>query len=127
MNGIYTLGNGVKQGDALSCSLFILAIEPVIRNLLNNDNITVINSNRLNYCWPKVLAYADDITIITKNNEISVNNIFMEYDKLSIASGLYLNADKTDKFNVHSRNTGAPVRQQNITYNGTQLEINSIP
>ena len=79
MNGIYTLGNGVKQGDALSCSLFILAIEPVIRNLLNNDNITVINSNRLNYCWPKVLAYADDITIITKNDEISVNNIFIEY------------------------------------------------
>ena len=74
-----------------------------------------------------MLAYADDITIITKNDEISVNNIFIEYDKLSIASGLYLNADKTDKFNVHSRNTGAPVRQQNITYNGTQLEINSIP
>jgi hypothetical protein len=29
----YSLGNGVKQGDALSCSLFILAMEPLLRNI----------------------------------------------------------------------------------------------
>ena len=59
--------------------------------------------------------------------KLALTIFLLNIDKLSIASGLYLNADKTDKFNVHSRNTGAPVRQQNITYNGTQLEINSIP
>jgi len=32
----YKIGNGVKQGDALSCSLFLLAIEPVIRNINAN-------------------------------------------------------------------------------------------
>jgi hypothetical protein len=32
----YNLGNGVKQGDALSCSLFILAMEPLIRNINNS-------------------------------------------------------------------------------------------
>jgi hypothetical protein len=29
----HNLGNGVKQGDTLSCSLFILAMVPLIRNI----------------------------------------------------------------------------------------------
>jgi hypothetical protein len=29
----FKIRNGVKQGDALSCSLFLLAIEPLIRNI----------------------------------------------------------------------------------------------
>jgi hypothetical protein len=94
VNGRYTLGNGVKQGDALSCSLFIVAIEPVIRNINQNYAIQSVRSERLQYELPKVLAYADDITVITANENESVSNIFNEYEKLSQASGLYLNADK---------------------------------
>jgi hypothetical protein len=30
---------GVKQGDALSCALFILSIDPLIRNIKNNETI----------------------------------------------------------------------------------------
>jgi Reverse transcriptase (RNA-dependent DNA polymerase) len=36
----YNLGNGVKQGDALSCSLFILAMETLLRKIIKNNTIT---------------------------------------------------------------------------------------
>ncbi len=64
----YNIKNGVKQGDALSCSLFLLAIEPVLRNIDKNDSILRISSARLNFMWPKSVAYADDITVITKKS-----------------------------------------------------------
>jgi hypothetical protein len=129
----FQIKNGVKQGDALSCSLFILAIEPVLRNLQVNENIQAITCNRLNYTWPKVLAYADDISVITQNNHRSVQAIFTEYDRLSKASGLFLNADKTELFNITSPNTFAMqmhnVRYNNVSYNihnATSVKINGI-
>jgi Reverse transcriptase (RNA-dependent DNA polymerase) len=96
----YAIGNEVKQGDALSCSLFLLAMEPVIRNIEVNDKITAITSQNLNFAWPKILGYADDITVITANTQESVNEVFFEYQRLRQASGLQLNADKTEKFNI---------------------------
>ena len=44
INGTVKLGyrilRGVKQGDALSCVLFIMCMEPLIRNIKHNENIT---------------------------------------------------------------------------------------
>ena len=43
VNGIlskeFGISNGVKQGDALSCGLFVLAIDPLLRNLSSNVQI----------------------------------------------------------------------------------------
>jgi len=43
VNGFLTdsvsIQKGVKQGDALSCGLFILAIDPLIRNIVEDPNI----------------------------------------------------------------------------------------
>jgi hypothetical protein len=126
INGQASIGfkieNGVKQGDALSCSLFILAIEPVLRNLQVNSDIQAITCNRLNFTWPKVLAYADDISVITQNSHHSVQAIFTEYDRLSKASGLFLNADKTELFNVTSPNTFA-MQMHSIIYNNQNYNI----
>jgi len=112
----YKINNGVKQGDALSCSLFILAMEPLIRNITQNDTIQAVHSLRLNFTWPKLVAYADDITILTHNTQEAVAEIFTEYHKLTLASGLTLNADKTEKFDVYSRNIQRPVRQLPVIY-----------
>jgi hypothetical protein len=38
--------------------------------------------------WPKIIGYADDITIIAKNTNKSVKPIFHEYEMLPKASGL---------------------------------------
>jgi len=105
----FSIGNGVKQGDALSCSLFLLAIEPVIRNINKNMDISPIYNDRINYTWPKVVAYADDITVITSNNSRSVRAIFKEYERLTLASGLKLNADKTERFDIR----GIEIDEQN--------------
>jgi hypothetical protein len=89
----YEIKNGVKQGDSLSCILFILGIDPLIRNIENNPNISRAN---IPECpAPKILAYADDVTSITGSNA-GIKEIFKEYERLSRASGLMLNADKTE-------------------------------
>jgi hypothetical protein len=118
----YNIRNGVKQGDALSCSLFILAMEPVLRNIDKNDNILQVRSHPINFKWPKHVAYADDITVITNNDVRSVQNIFFEYDRLTRASGLKLNADKTEKYDIHSRNINNPLTRLNLLY-GNQIHV----
>jgi endonuclease/exonuclease/phosphatase (EEP) superfamily protein YafD len=122
----YRINNGVKQGDALSCSLFILAIEPVIRNIIHNNSITALRSNTLNFSWPKVLGYADDLTIITNNDDSCINAVFSEYEELTKSSQLKLNADKTEIFTITGRNVVHIDDQHNITYLGRQYTLNSL-
>jgi hypothetical protein len=97
--GSHKITNGVKQGDALSCTLFILAIEPLLKNIEQNLNIKSIHSTELQYSWPKVMGYADDITCITLNEIGCKQAIFDEYERFSKNSGLMLNADKTEIYN----------------------------
>ncbi len=124
IKGNHKIKNGVKQGDALSCTLFLLAIEPLIRNLQNNLNIKPIKSLTLQYTWPKVYAYADDITCIIQNEPESKQILFSEYESFSKISGLKLNADKTEVYYF-----GMAERQQditNISYLNTDYNINPV-
>jgi len=76
-----------------------------------------------------MVAYADDITIITRNDPESVKGIFNEYYRLTKASGLKLNADKMEKFDIYSRNIANPMRRQVVQYgdqNYTVLSQNTI-
>ena len=92
----FELKRGVKQGDALSCLLFVLAIDPLIRNIEANNLINPIYVKAQDkFVSVKTLAYADDIAVVTKNNG-SINEVFKEYERLYEASGLKLNADKTE-------------------------------
>jgi hypothetical protein len=122
----YSLNNGVKQGDALSCSLFILAIEPVIRNINANDDIAPLNSGRIGYTWPKILGYADDLTILTTNTNRCIDMVFAEYELLTKASGLKLNADKTEIFNIQGINHIPNPDPIPIRYLGHQYAIDRL-
>jgi hypothetical protein len=88
---------GVKQGDALSCAIFIICIDPLIRNINKNKSIIPVkigeNTTRVNF---KAAAYADDISVVCLNTSESIQNVFSEYNRLSQRSGLELNADKTE-------------------------------
>ena len=95
ING-YKILKGVKQGDALSCILFIMCVEPLIRNIKENRNIERIESEFLPIQIPKTYGFADDVTVVTKKSEENINEIFREYEEFSTASGLMLNADKTE-------------------------------
>ena len=92
----YNINRGVKQGDALSCIIFIMCMEPLIRNLENNQVIEPIRSITLNSSLPKVYAYADDVNATIKDTLTGAKQIFKEYQRLTKLSGLQLNADKTE-------------------------------
>jgi len=103
VNGYFSEGirieRGVKQGDALSCSLFILSIDPLIRNLNNNPLIKAITlKGKKTGCTltNKASGYADDIAVICYNDLTSIQEIFREYERLTRMSGLELNAEKTE-------------------------------
>ena len=96
----FPISNGVKQGDALSCGLFVLAMDPLIRNILMNDAIEglIMPTSQHEIEEIKVLAYADDITIVCRNGNLQP--VFSEYERLSHVSGLKLNAEKTEILNL---------------------------
>jgi exonuclease III len=61
------INRGVKQGDALSCAIFIICIDPLLRNLNENKTIKQIRSGK-NELF-KASAYADDISVICGSNK----------------------------------------------------------
>ena len=86
---------GVKQGDALSCVIFIMCMEPLLRNIEMNNEISPITSSTLGDL-PKVYAYADDVNGTIKDSDAGLKVFFKEYERLTRKSGLELNADKTE-------------------------------
>ena len=128
----YSILKGVKQGDALSCIIFVLCMEPLIRNIKHNDDVKRIESDLLPITVPNVYGFADDVSVITKNSQSGVQAIFTEYESFTKVSGLLLNANKTEilcfnKDRLH-------IQQFPIVYNGShhvllskeQIKINGI-
>jgi hypothetical protein len=100
----FRIKKGVKQGDALSCILFIMCMEPLIRNIKANPIIQRITSLSANVLIPKIYSFADDINVVIKNSPEGLQAIFDEYSRITRCSGLTLNADKTEVFNFNSMN-----------------------
>ena len=110
----YRILKGVKQGDALSCILFIMCVEPLLKNIKANPSIASVASGHLNIMIPKALGFADDVTVVCKRTIESIQSIFNEYETFTRASGLELNADKTEILCFNSaRNTN---HQFNVNY-----------
>ena len=73
-SGKYTIRNGVKQGDALSCMLFILGVEPLLENINNDASIKSLQINSVDI--PKAVAYADDVACIIYPEQSNLQKIF---------------------------------------------------
>ena len=120
----FRIKRGVKQGDALSCILFIMCIEPLLRNIEKNPLIKEIVSTNLG-ALPKALSYADDVNCIVKNDPITLREIFKEYERLTKASGLELNAEKTEILPFVSENLNLNKREMRFQfqYNQTNYDL----
>ncbi|KAJ4437649.1 hypothetical protein ANN_17794 [Periplaneta americana] len=94
---------GLKQGDALSPSLFNFALEYAIRKL--QDNRQGLELNRLH----QFLVYADDVNMLGENRQMIRENMEILLGA-SKAIGLGVNPEKT-KYMIMSRD-------QNIVRNG---------
>ena len=114
----FKIKRGVKQGDALSCILFIMCMEPLLRSIKINPNIEALSSNLLGCELPKTYAYADDVSATVKDDEDTLKHLFKEYERLTKMSGLELNADKTDLMRIgrHPQGKSYNVEYLGLTY-----------
>ena len=79
----------MKKGDALSPILFNLALQKVIQSIRMVPSGIKIGKEQLN-----VLAYADDIGLIGKN-EKEIRKLFVEMENIARKFGLQINQEKT--------------------------------
>lgn len=124
VNGFLTksfkIQQGVKQGDALSCSLFIMCMEMVM-NAIESD-LTIKNVRISDLMVPKVYGYADDIAIIVQDIS-DLEKSISTYNAFSRVSGLFLNVDKTEIINLHSIEFNQPIL---LNCDNTTVTINTV-
>ena len=77
LNEGFRILRGVKQGDALSCIIFIMCMEPLLRNIKENPIIGELTSNKTGRL-PKAYAYADDVNSVIVNSERELQAVFNE-------------------------------------------------
>ena len=126
----YMIKRGVKQGDALSCIIFIMCMEPLIANIEANQAIEQIHSINLDAELPKAYTYADDLNCVIKKTRRGLQAIFDEYSRLTKLAGLELNADKTKiiRFASELKHNRADFRPAtfNVDYLGKNYEIKTV-
>ena len=125
LTGIIKILRGMKQGDALSCAIFIICVDPLIRNINADLQIQMIkftckiSKEDIGF---KAGAFADDVGVLCGGNQLSIRKVFEQYGKLTRRSGLVLNADKTEIL-VLSNNRS---RSYEVDYDGRQVDLGSI-
>ena len=112
----------VKQGDALSCALFVICIDPLLRAIEKDLNIKVIQFAEIdNFGAIKTLSYADDITLICKD-ESSIQHALDIYYSFSKISGIDLNVPKTEILKIGCQEEDK-TNNVSIIYNQIQHNI----
>jgi len=121
----FRIEQSVKQGDALSCALFLLAIEPLISSIRHNKDITPIkiasNFNE-NSIEVNEATFADDITALTTSRE-GIQAIINEYNNFTKFSGVKLNVPKTEIMILGKNYNEANRECFDITSSGKVIKI----
>jgi len=118
----------VKQGDAFSCALFIICIDPLIRNIQLNKKIKAINlqtpltNEKVN---AKTGAFADDVGTITRGDSVTINEVFCEYRRFSSLSGIELNETKTEIMEIGTKR-GFVSKTFHISNGIKNFQVNSV-
>lgn len=108
----FRVGNGVKQGDSLSATLFNLALHSIVGNIAVSGTIANKSS--------QVYAYADDIVLIAKNQHL-LKEMFTELSEKAKGVGLHVNVNKT-KYMIMSANERTRNERNDISIQGYTFE-----
>ena len=87
----FSLYRGVRQGDPLSPYLFIIAVDILARNIINEKKIKGIQIKAKEI---KITQYADDLTLMFSDMR-SINETLSLLQKFGECSGLKINKGKT--------------------------------
>jgi len=115
----------VKQGDALSCALFILCIDSLIRKIDSNPNIKDVQVRPSRYSDikinNKISDFADDIGVAINRDRNSIEKVFKDYNIFSKLSGIELNLDKTELLNLRQNTIDRPFVLPQIKIMGNNI------
>ena len=95
----FSIGRGVRQGDPLSPTLFILCIE-CLANILRDSHL--FNVLKIGGLSVKVSMFADDTLIFLNGLENQFEYVFDIFQPLGRISGCRLNLDKSKAFHIGS-------------------------
>lgn len=112
VHGYFKSNRGVRQGDPLSPTLFVLAMEWFSRALNGavEDGLISPYATKKPSLIINHLMFADDILLFTNGNRNSINNLKSLIDEFCTLSGQNLNAEKcsiifSDKITSNRRRT----------------------
>jgi sorting nexin-29 len=111
--------NGPRQIDALSCALFNLALEKVIRQSGINTRGTIF------YKSVQILAYADDTDVIGRNEKVA-REAYIALKHAAEQMGLKINITKTKYMRGSSDSTNSPNRSLEAEEDTTEA-VNELP
>ena len=92
LSDFFKVERGCRQGDPLSCYIFILCAEILSVKIRQNKKIKGIQINETEY---KLSQFADDTSIILDGSYQSLNETLNLLEQFSLVSGLKVNFDKT--------------------------------
>ena len=92
LSDFFKVQRGCRQGDPLSCYIFILCAEILSIKIRANKNIKGIEINETQY---KLSQFADDTSFILDGSSKSLNETLNSLSEFSRYSGLNVNFDKT--------------------------------
>jgi hypothetical protein len=132
-SGDIDIERGTPQGDRSSPYIFIMCIEILLMRInleegngIDDGGLYIgIGEIRDNWEKPTSETYADDLTIISKMSENSVNAVLQVLREFEAVSGLAINIDKTQLMVVGSEEwaVGSRVHGIEIVNNVTILGI----
>ena len=92
LSDFFKVERGCRQGDPLSCYIFILCAEILSIKIRSNPKIKGIKINGTEY---KLSQFVDDTSICLDGSSESLNETLTTLSKFSVISGLNVNFDKT--------------------------------
>ena len=111
LSGRIKLARSCRQGDALSCYLFILVMDVLAKRI--NSNVAIKGVKMANE-EQKVLMYADDTVCLIEPNARCVETLFEELGWFAKFSGLSPNLDKTQAMWIGASYRDAGIFQRSV-------------